>query len=169
VYVVSASELFFVSTDTFSSSADLLSGSILAQAGGRIPLSSLLGTSVVNVTGLSTTTSSDGGAGLLVFARPRTLVETLDENDNGTIVSVPSGTGTLQHIVRHRGPRHTDPERQHVRILIWWERQGFLQMHGSKVRTGLFEQQAGAPFNVAALVASFIEGSSGNAYQRIDI
>jgi hypothetical protein len=168
VYVVSASDLFFIRTDAFDAAHPLLSGEILHQAG--LPFSGLplVSTSVIHVSGVSSTspTATSVGAGLVVSALG-TLSGTFDSIDNGQVaadVSVLTGLSVKsasagRGILTFGGNTFT--------FYATGAASGFvMDSAGTEVKTGMLEQQTLTPISLSAIASSYVIGSEVNSVSQ---
>jgi hypothetical protein len=95
-YIVSATELLAIETDSVTGGNPLLSGSILQQANTAFNSTSLNGPDVFEVTALDTSSGSPVGqaqAGLLNSSGGATSL-TSDQNSGGTLTTLTSSSGT---------------------------------------------------------------------------
>lgn len=167
IYVVSATELFAVETDSVSGGSTLLSGSVLQQTGGgSFSAASLGNSSVVQMTGASGG-GSDAQAGLLTIPSSANFSLATDENLNGTSQSnSESGTYTVES--NGRVTLTTTGSTAPVLYLVA-QNQGFVVGTDGSAALGTFEPQAAGTFsnssfsgtyatrNLAPVAASMIE------------
>ena len=153
IYVVSATELFALETDSISSGSTLLSGSVLQQTGGgTFTAASLSNVSVVQTTGVSGG-GSDVQAGLLAIPSSGNFSLATDENLNGTS-QLNSESGTYAVGSNGRVTLTTAGSIAPVLYLVA-PNQGFIVGSDATAALGTFEPQASGAFSNSSFSGTF--------------
>lgn len=161
IYLVSASECFFVRTD--APGTDLLSGEIVRQSGSPFPTLAFTGPRVLHLEGESVAGSTVIGAGLVVSESPFALSGTYDRNDGGRVTSKSVSDGSFEMTSADFGRgRMKFAGNDVVFYLVDSETALVMDAEGREVKTGMLEgQSAGAPsFRLPA--GEFAEGTESN-------
>jgi hypothetical protein len=161
-YVVSASELLFVETDTCQSGICTfkggISGEALQQSGGSFTTASLNGPAVFNLTAArSNATGGSVAVGQEIFDGMGNLTGIQDENSSGVTTSAHafSGTYTVDPDGLGRGAIALGGVQQSFYLAS--AGRGFV-IDRSSYKAGKFETQRGAPFNDASISGNFVLG-----------
>ncbi len=170
-YVVSASELFIVSTDPVSASNPRIGGLVVSQAVNIYSNSSFNGNSVFNLAGLNSSSASVVSVGLLSTDGAGNLTSTsvFDENNAGTILSQQSLAGT--YAVQANGTAtisitsSSSPASSFVLYTITSNKAFLLDTSSSNALSGLLEPQVkgnSGTFNAATIQGSFVTATTNN-------
>lgn len=170
-YVVSASELFIVSTDPVSATNPRIGGLVVSQAVNIYSNSSFNGNSVFNLTGLNSSGASVVAVGLLSTDGAGNLTSTsvFDENNAGTILSQQSLAGT--YAIQSNGTGSVSitsantPASSFVLYTITTNKAFLLDISSSDALTGLVEPQVkgnSGTFSAATIQGSFVTGTTNN-------
>jgi hypothetical protein len=152
-YVVSANEALLMSIDLQSVNS-LFAGSALKQVGGSFGISSLNGTNIISVEGMSGS-GSDVQVGLLTPAGNGTFTLSTDENKAGTITTNSLSGG---YSVAGNGRVTVTGGGNPPVIYLVAANQGFLVGTDTSVTTGSFEPQASGTFSKASLSGNYFFG-----------
>jgi hypothetical protein len=162
-YVVSASELLFIETDTCQSGICTfkggISGEALQQSGGPFTTDSLNGPAVFNLTAAgSNATGGSVAVGQEIFDGMGNLTGIQDENSSGVIASTQtfSGTYTVDPDGLGRGAIALGGAQQSLYLAS--PGRGFI-IDTNGFNEGKFEPQSGAPFNDASISGNFVLGT----------
>jgi hypothetical protein len=163
-YVVSASELLFIETDTCQSGICTfkggISGEALQQSRGSFTAGSLNGTAVFNLTVAGSGVASGGGVavGQEIFDGTGTVTGIKDQISSGVITSAQAFNGnyTVDADGLGRGTIALDGVLQSFYLAS--PRRGFIIDTGS-YDEGEFEAQSGAPFNDASISGNLVLGT----------
>lgn len=170
-YVVSASELFIVSTDPVSATNPRIGGLVVSQAVNIYNNGSFNGNSVFNLTGLNSSAASVVAVGLLSTDGAGNLTSTsvFDENNAGTILLQQSLAGT--YAIQSNGTgtisitSASSPASSFVLYAITTNKAFLLDTSGSSALTGLLEPQVkgnSGTFNAATIQGAFVTGTTNN-------
>jgi len=163
-YVVSATQLLVMETDTFSTQGfPLVSGTILQQTTSSFGPGNLNGTGVFEVTALNAATA-ESQVGLFAGNGGGSFSLTSDQNSGGTLTS-PAGTGTYS--VASGAPangRVTFPSGSGFQnslpvLYLVTTNQAFIIGTDSAVSFGFMTPQSGSPFTAASLSGTYAGGS----------
>jgi hypothetical protein len=162
-YVVSASELLFIETDTCQSGICTfkggISGEALQQSGGPFTAGSLNGPAVFNLTAAgSNATGGSVAVGQEIFDGMGNLTGIQDENSSGVIASAQTFSGTYtvdpgglgRGAIALRGAQES--------FYLASPGRGFI-IDTNGYNEGKFEPQSGAPFNDASISGNFVLGT----------
>ena len=162
-YVVSASELLFIETDTCQSGICTfkggISGEALQQSGGPFTTGSLNGPAVFNLTAAGrNATGGSVAVGQEIFDGMGNLTGIQDENSSGVITSAQafSGTYTVDPDGLGRGAIALGGAQQSFYLAS--PGRGFV-IDTNGFNEGKFEPQSGAPFNDASISGNFVLGT----------
>ena len=170
-YVVSASELFIVSTDPVSATNPRIGGLVVNQAVNIYSNSSFNGNSVFNLTGLNSSGASVVAVGLLATDGAGNLTSTsvFDENNAGSILSQQSLAGTYSIQSNGTGSvsvtSANSPASSFVLYTITTNKAFLLDISSSDALTGLVEPQVkgnSGTFSAATIQGSFVTGITNN-------
>jgi len=165
IYVVSAKDLFFLRTDAFTGSNDLLSGEILQQAGAPFSSTPLGETSVLHMEGASSPSSTIASAGIFSSTADGNLSGIYDINDSGVVSSNAAAGGTYGVTSPTAGRGTMSFAGNTWTFYLVDSGTGFVMDASRNVMTGMFEAQMGAP--PALVNGSFIEGSQSSTRSTI--
>lgn len=163
-YVVSANELFFLSTDARSTTSEpLSSGQVLKQSPSPAAFSqaSLKGISVLNDTGVGGAGGSDVEVGLLTTDGAGGFTSATDENNSGVIFAPSPFTGNYNVDPDGLGRVTLTGSGNLPLLYLVSQNQGFVLFTDDRVETGSFEPQAPAPtggFTNASVSGAFFFG-----------
>ncbi len=170
-YVVSASELFIVSTDAVSATNPRIGGLVVSQAVNIYDNGSFNGNSVFNLTGLNSSAASVVAVGLLSTDGAGNLTSTsvFDENNAGTILSQQSLAGTYALQSNGTGTisitSSSSPASSFVLYTITTNKAFLLDTSSSSALTGLLEPQVkgnSGTFSAATIQGSFVTATTNN-------
>jgi len=170
-YVVSAAELFIVSTDPVSASNPRIGGLVVSQAVNIYNNGSFNGNSVFNLTGLNSSSASVVSVGLLSTDGAGNLTSTsvFDENNAGTIVSQQTLAGTYAVQANGTGTisitSSNSPASSFVLYTITSNKAFLLDTSSSNALSGLLEPQVkgnSGTFSAATIQGSFVTGTTNN-------
>lgn len=162
-YVVSASELLFIETDTCQSgictSKGGISGEALQQSGGSFTTASLNGPAVFNLTAAgSNATGGSVAVGQETFDGSGNVTGIKDQNQSGVITSDQTFNGTYAVDTDGLGRGTIALGGVQQSFYLVSAGRGFM-IETSSYNEGKFELQSGAPFNDASLSGNFILGT----------
>lgn len=170
-YVVSAGELFIVSTDPISPSNPRIGGLVIGQTPDIYDDTALSGNSVFNLTGLNASSASVVSVGLLSTDGNGGINSSsvFDENNAGTIVSQQplagnysvqaNGTGTLSFTSA------SSPASAFVLYTVTTNKAFLLDTSSSNALSGLLEPQvagSSGSFSPATIQGSFVTATTNN-------
>ncbi len=155
-YVVSASELLMMESDTGS---NIEAGQVLLQS-GTFGLGSLSGVSVIESQGFDTKKSAaDAQAGLLTADGNSNITSaTIDENDGGS-ASSESTSGTYTMASNGRGTFSLAAENNPRVMYMVTKNQAFVVSTGGKTGFGTLTPQSGSNFTNSSLSGNYYGGS----------
>ena len=155
-YVVSASELLMMESDTGS---NIEAGQVLLQS-GTFGLGSLSGVSVIESQGFDTKKSAaDAQAGLLTADGNSNITSaTIDENDGGSANSE-STSGTYTMASNGRGTFSLAAENNPRVMYMVTKNQAFVVSTGGKTGFGTLTPQSGSNFTNSSLSGNYYGGS----------
>jgi len=162
LYVVSAQEVFTISTDTLSANNPVFSGEVLQQSGSPSSPTSLQGNTIFTETGL-TGGFADVSAGLMAFDGAGSITGQFDENSGGSITANGALTGVYSVAVTGRATMNVVNAQSHaVSSLVAYivsPNFALLMDLGPTVKMGRVEPQVIAPpFSNASLAGDLIFG-----------
>ena len=163
-YVVSATELLFIETDTCQSGVCTfkggISGEVLQQSGARFSTASLDGPAVITLTaaGKGTATGGSVAVGQETFDGSGHVTGIKDENQGGVITSDQASSGTYAVDADGLGRGTMALGGVLETFYLASAGRGFV-MDTASYNEGEFEPQSGAPFNDAAISGSFSFGT----------
>jgi len=164
-YVVNATELLVMETDSISGqNSPVVGGTMLQQSGaGSFGQSSLNGSTVFETTALPSVSSvltPQGQVGLLTFASPN-LTMASDVNTGGTLTTGANLSGATYTVassgrvtMTNSGIASPDPI-----LYLVSQNQAFLVGTDAAVTFGFLENQSGEPFTAASLSGTYAGGS----------
>jgi hypothetical protein len=160
-YVVSATELFAISTAPQSTSG-LSSGQILQQSGGPFVNASLNGASVIGLNGLSPLGNADLIMGALNADGAGNFTMTDDESFLGTISGPFSDFGTYSVAANGRATIQFTSFGLSVVGYLVAPNKGFVvgTATDNRITTGFFEPQSAGPFNNSSVTGNMFFGST---------
>jgi hypothetical protein len=170
-YVVSASELFIVSTDPVSTSNPRIGGLVVSQAVDIYDNGSFDGNSVFSLTGLNSSSASVVAVGSLSTDGAGNLTSTsvFDENNAGTILSQQSLAGTYAVQANGTGTisftSSSNPASSFVLYTVTSNKAFLLDTSSSSALTGLLEPQVQGntgTFTAATIQGSFVTATTNN-------
>jgi hypothetical protein len=162
-YVVSASELLFIETDTCQSGICTfkggISGEALQQSGGPFTAGSLNGPAVFNLTAAgSNATGGSVAVGQEILDGMGNLTGIQDKNSSGVITSAQTFSGT--YTVDPDGLGRGESAQGGVQESFYLASPGRGFIIGTNgYNEGKFEPQSGAPFNDASISGDFVLGT----------
>src|ERR1700676_1912485 len=155
-YVVSANELFSISTDPRSTSIVLSSGQLLKQQTAAFSNAWLNGTGVFNMSGALPGTGTDVTIGLLTTDGVGNTASTLSDENNGGVVTLNHPGNTSTYSVTADGRTTFAGGGGHNPILYLVDlNKGFLVDTGANASTGSLEPQVSGPFSNASIAGSY--------------
>ena len=165
-YVVSASELLFIETDTCQSGVCTfkggISGEALQQSGGQFITGSLNGPAVFDLTAAGSGTSVGGSVavGKETFDGSGGVTESTDENNGGnvTLGQTFAGTYAVDTDGLGRGEISLAGRPQPDPFYLVGPNKGFV-IDTASYQAGMFEPQGGAPFDDASISENFVLGT----------
>jgi hypothetical protein len=159
VYIVSAHEAFFLSTDPASATSPIFGGEALQQSGSPFSDASLHGPAIFTQSGLSNG-SADVSIGLVSFDANGNIAGEFDENNGGIITTEAQLTGT--YVAQSNGRtvlNLVNVKTQTVTSLVAYliaPNSAFLLNRGAGVQVGTLKpQQITAPFGNSFLAGTF--------------
>jgi Fe-S cluster assembly iron-binding protein IscA len=167
LYVVSAQEVFLLSTDPLSTNNPIFSGEALQQSGAPSTPSSLLGNAIFSETGL-TGGFADVSVGLMSFDGGGSITGQFDENNGGSITAAGTLTGVYSVAVTGRVAMNVVNAQNHsVSSLVAYivsPNSAFLMDLGPTVKMGqVTPQLIAAPFGNSSLAGDLIFGPEAMA------
>lgn len=166
VYFVSTNESFFVRTDAPGS--DLLSGEIMRESGTPFSSSTLGGSTVLHVVGLSSNGSTTVGVGLVSFAASYSLLGSYDVNEGGRVSSQTISGGSYEVTSAEFG-RGTMKfaSNDFVFYLVDSAKAFVMDSSGRAVKTGMWEGQSASGSVLSESVGSFAAGSEADTNAKV--
>jgi hypothetical protein len=162
-YVVSASELLFIETDTCQSGICTfkggISGEALQQSGGPFTAGFLNGPTVFNLTAPgSNATGGSVAVGQEIFDGRGNLTGIQDKNSSGVITSAQTFSGTYTVDPDGLGRGESAQGGIQESFYLASPGRGFI-IDTNGYNEGKFEPQSGAPFNDASISGNFVLGT----------
>lgn len=167
LYVVSAQEIFLLSTDPLSTNNPIFSGEALQQSGAPYVASSLHGNTIFSETGLIGG-FADVSVGLMSFDGGGGITGQFDENNGGSITAAGTLTGVYSVAVTGRVAMNVVNAQNHsVSSLVAYivsPNSAFLMDLGPTVKMGqVTPQLIAAPFSNSSLAGDLIFGHEAMA------
>jgi uncharacterized repeat protein (TIGR01451 family) len=156
-YVVSANELFTISTDPRSTGV-LSSGQVLKQQTTTFSNAWLNGTSVFNASGVVTSTGTDVIVGLATTNGAGNIATLSDENNGGVLSLDKTGSATNYSVAASGRTTFSGGSGTNPVLYLVGLNKGFLVSTGTEAAVGSFEPQSGGPFSNASVSGNFFLG-----------
>jgi hypothetical protein len=175
IYIVSATEFFFMNIGPQSATNPLFAGSALQQSGGPFTTSSFSGNSVFYTLSLCGSCGPSAApvvpnlsVGVFGVTTAGSFSLTEDTNKGGTLSSV-TATGTYTVDSNGRaGITQTSPAPGPIAVAyLAGPNQGFLVSAGGEGGVGFVEPETGGPFTAASVTGSFSFGTTGQVDQIV--